>query len=95
MRRPFYEFFTSTTKSAAGGRGAGDASANSTPSRPRYAATPPNTAGRSVRTEVGRSWMPCTLGCTTMTGRVSAASDLAKAIRYAIRHWPGSGGLPR
>ncbi len=22
-------------------------------------------------------------------GRVSAASDLAKAIRYAIRHWPG------
>ena len=22
-------------------------------------------------------------------GRVSAASDLATAIRYAIRHWPG------
>jgi hypothetical protein len=22
-------------------------------------------------------------------GRVSAVSDLAKAIRYAIRHWPG------
>ena len=22
-------------------------------------------------------------------GRVSAASDLAKAMRYAIRHWPG------
>ena len=22
-------------------------------------------------------------------GRVSAASDLAKAIRYALRHWPG------
>ena len=28
-------------------------------------------------------------GCSEHVDRVSAASDLAKAIRYAIRHWPG------
>jgi hypothetical protein len=27
--------------------------------------------------------------CLDHVGRVSAVSDLAKAIRYSIRHWPG------
>ena len=28
-------------------------------------------------------------GCTRISISVSGASDLAKAMRYAIRHWPG------
>ena len=28
-------------------------------------------------------------GCRSTVERVSAASDLAKAMRYAMRHWPG------
>ena len=28
-------------------------------------------------------------GLQDHVGRVSAVSDLAKAIRYALRHWPG------
>ena len=43
----------------------------------------------SDRTEVDRSSRPCMTGCSTHIERVSGASDLAKAMRYAIRHWPG------
>ena len=61
----------------------------STRSRPRSAAIPPSTDDRFVRSEVGRSSRPCMTGCRIQLTRVSGASDLAKAMRYAIRHWPG------
>ncbi len=40
------------------------ASASFTRSRPRSAATPPNTADRCATTEVDPLWTPCTSGCT-------------------------------
>ena len=48
-----------------------------------------SSTGRYGRSEVDRSWRPCMPGCRITLERVSAVSDLAKAIRYAIRHWPG------
>ena len=42
-----------------------------------------------VRSEVAPLSMLCTPELQDHVGRVSAVSDLAKAIRYAIRHWPG------
>ena len=48
----------------------------------------PNTEGGRGKSEV----VPCrgpTYWLQTHVGRVSAVSDLGKAIRYALRHWPG------
>jgi transposase len=87
MRRPFYEFFTSTKSPLAAevlGR-----------IRELYAIEAeirghPAEYRKTVRQERSRpivdalhTWLH------NHAGRVSAASDLAKAIRYAIRHWPG------
>ena len=52
-------------------------------------ATLPNTAGRCATTEVGPSVDALHAWLQDHGARVSAASDLAKAIRYAIRHWDG------
>ena len=51
-------------------------------------ATPPNTDDRYDRSEVDRSSRPHAWRLDHLE-RVSGASDLAKAMRYAIRHWPG------
>ena len=50
---------------------------------------PPNTVCRCDRPEVDLSSKPCLLGYRIMSGGCPALSDLAGAIRYAIRHWPG------
>ena len=87
MRRPFYEFFTSTKSPLAAEvlacireLYAIEAEIRGHPAEHR----------RAVRQERSRpivdalhAWLH------DHAGRVSAASDLAKAIRYAIRHWPG------
>jgi transposase len=87
MRRPFYEFFVSTKSPLAA----------EVLSRVRelYAIEAdirghPAERRRQVRQERSRpivvalhDWLQ------VQVDRVSAASDLAKAIRYAIRHWPG------
>ena len=87
MRRPFYEFFVSTKSPLAA-----EVLARI---RVLYAIEAeirghPAEYRRQVRHERSRpivdalqAWLQDHLG------RVSAASDLAKAIRYAIRHWPG------
>jgi len=87
MRRPFYEFYDSTKSPLAAevlGR-----------IRELYAIETeirghPAEHRRHVRQERSRpiveslhAWL------LDHVGRVSAISDLAKAIRYAIRHWPG------
>jgi hypothetical protein len=46
------------------------------------------------RTKTGRLWCYAVddrPGCLAANhvGRISAVSDLGKAIRYALRHWPG------
>ncbi len=87
MRRPFYEFFMSTQSPLAAealGRirelYAIEAEIRGHPAEHR----------RQVRQDRSRpiadalhAWLQ------DHVGRVSATSDLAKAIRYAIRHWPG------
>jgi len=87
MRRPFYEFYDSTKSPLAAevlGRirelYAIEAEIRGHPAEHR----------RHVRQERSRpivenlhAWL------LDHVGRVSAISDLAKAIRYAIRHWPG------
>ena len=86
MRRGFYEFHVSTKSPLAAG--CWRVSANSMPLKPRSAAIPPtpttSAAGAkspycrcSAHLVAGSRW-PCL-----------AVSDLAKAIRYAIRHWAG------
>ena len=64
-------------------------------SRLRYEAIPPNTGGGCDAHEVGRSSKRCMIGCTISCHASLAHLDLAKAIRYAIRRWPGPGGVPR
>ncbi len=87
MRRPFYEFHTSTKSPLA--------AEVLTRIRALYAIEAeirghPAEHRRQVRHERSRPiadalfvWLQDHLG------RVSAVSDLAAAIRYAIRHWPG------
>jgi transposase len=87
MRRPFYEFFVSTKSPLAA-----EVLARI---RELYAIEAeirghPAEHRQQVRHERSRpivdalhAWLQ------DHVGRVSAASDLAKAIRYAIRHWPG------
>ena len=87
MRRPFYEFFTSTKSPLAA-----EVLARI---RELYAIEAeirghPGEYRRTIRQDRSRpivdalhAWLQ------DQAGRVSAASDLAKAIRYAIRHWPG------
>jgi len=87
MRRPFYEFFVSTQSPLAG-----EVLARI---RDLYAIKAeirghPAEHRRRIRNERSRpivdalhAWL------VDHAERISAASDLAKAIRYAIRHWPG------
>jgi transposase len=87
MRRPFYEFYVSTQSPLA--------AEVLTRIRRLYAIEAeirghPAEHRRQVRQERSRpivdalhTWL------RDYVERVSAASDLAKAIRYAIRHWPG------
>lgn len=87
MRRPFYEFHTSTQSPLAA-----EVLARI---RELYAIEAgirghPAEHRRQVRDELSRpivealhSWL------RDHVERVSATSDLAKAIRYALRHWPG------
>ena len=85
MRRPFYEFFTSTQSPLAG-----DVLARIRELYAIEAEIRGHPAEHRARVRHDRSrpivdalhaWLHDHLG------RVSAASDLAKAIRYAIRHW--------
>jgi len=87
MRRPFYEFFASTKSPLAA-----EVLARI---RELYAIEAeirgrPAEYRRVIRQDRSR---PIVDGLHVWlhdhAGRVSAASDLAKAIRYAIRHWPG------
>ena len=87
MRRPFYEFYTSTQSPLA--------AEVLTRIRALYAIEAeirghPAAHRRQVRQDRSRpivdalhAWLQ------DHVGRVSAVSDLAGAIRYAIRHWPG------
>ncbi len=58
-------------------------------SRLRYAVIPPNTGGRCGAHEVGRYVEALHDWLHDQLPRISGASDLAKAMRYAMRHWPG------
>jgi transposase len=87
MRRGFYDFWVSTKSPLAAWVLAriGELYAIETEIRGQ-----PAEHRRHVRQERSRpivealhTWMQ------EHVGRVSAVSDLAKAIRYAIRHWPG------
>ncbi len=87
MRRPFYEFFTSTQSPLAA-----EVLARIRELYAIEAEIRGHPAEHRVRVRHDRSqpivdalhvWLHDHLG------RVSAASDLAKAIRYAIRHWGG------
>ena len=89
MRRPFYEFFTSTQSPLAAEVLARirelyaiEAEIRGHPAEHRA-----QVRHHRSRPIVGalHVWLQDHLG------RVSAASDLAKAIRYAIRHWDGLG----
>ena len=87
VRRPFYDFYVSTQSPLAAevltrirALYAIEAEIRGSPAEHR----------RQVRGERSRpivealhAWLH------DHAGRVSAASDLARAIRYAIRHWPG------
>src|SRR4051794_4556037 len=87
MRRPFYDFYVSTKSPLA--------AAVLARIRELYAIEAdirghPADHRKRVRQERSRPivealhrWLQ------DHVGRVSAVSDLAKAIRYAIRHWPG------
>ncbi len=87
MRRPFYEFFVSTKSPLAAevlarirALYAIEAEIRGHPAEHR----------QQVRHERSRPIVEALHGwLQDHLGRVSAASDLAKAIRYAIRHWPG------
>jgi transposase len=87
MRRPFYDFYIATKSPLAAevlGR-----------IRELYAIEAdirghPVDRRKQVRQERSRSIVEALhTWLQDHVGRVSAVSDLAKAIRYAIRHWPG------
>jgi hypothetical protein len=87
MRRSFYEFYTSTQSPLA--------AEVLTRIRRLYAIEAeirghPAEHRKQVRQERSRPIAEALLAwLEDHVGRVSAASDLAGAIRYAIRHWPG------
>ena len=87
MRRSFYEFYTSTQSPLA--------AEVLTRIRALYAIEAeirghPAEHRKQVRQERSRPIAEALLAwLEDHVGRVSAASDLAGAIRYAIRHWPG------
>ena len=87
MRRPFFEFYTSTKSPLA--------AEVLTRIRALYAIEAeirghPAEHRKQVRQERSRPIAEALLvWLQNHVGRVSAASDLAKAVRYAIRHWPG------
>ena len=87
MRRSFYEFYTSTQSPLA--------AEVLTRIRALYAIEAeirghPAEHRKQVRQERSRPIAEALLAwLEDHLGRVSAASDLAGAIRYAIRHWPG------
>ncbi len=87
MRRPFYEFFTATQSPLAA-----EVLARI---RTLYAIEAeirghPAEHRRQVRHDRSRPIVDALhVWLHDHLGRVSAASDLAKAIRYAIRHWDG------
>ena len=55
----------------------------------RSGVIPLNTEGRCGRSEVGRLSKALYAWLQDHLGRVSAISDLAKAMRYTLRHWSG------
>ena len=87
MRRPFYEFFVSTTSPLAAEvlvrireLYAIEAEIRGHPAEHR----------RQIRHQRSRPIVEALHGwLQDHVERVSATSDLAKAIRYALRHWPG------
>jgi transposase len=87
MRRPFYEFWVSTQSPLAAevltrirALYAIEAEIRGSPAEHR----------RQVRNEQSRPIVEALYAWLhDHSGRVSAASDLARAIRYAIRHWAG------
>ena len=86
MRRHFYEFYDSRNHRSP--RTCSHASASSTRSKRRSGVIPLNTEGRCGGAnrpivEALHAWLQDHLG------RVSAISDLAKAMRYTLRHWSG------
>jgi transposase len=87
MRRPFYEFYVSTKSPLAAEVLARIRELYAIETAIRGS---PAEHRRRVRQERSRpivealhAWLQ------DHVGRMSAASDLAKAMRYAIRHWPG------
>ena len=71
---------------AARGRGADARRARSTRSRPRSAAEPPSSGGKSGRSEVDRSSRPCMTGCRFMSSACPAPRIWPRpcAMRSAI-----------
>ena len=87
MRRPFYEFHASTKSPLAAAVLAkiGELYAIEAEIRGQPAAF-----RRQVRQERSRPIVEALhVWLQDHVGRVSGVSDLGKAIRYAIRHWPG------
>jgi hypothetical protein len=87
MRRPFYAFYVSTKSSLAATVlakiGALDAIETEIRGYPAEHRRQIRQARSRPIVEALHTWLQDHLG------RVSAISDLAKAIRYALRHWPG------
>ena len=87
LRRPFYDFYASTKSPLAaevlariGALYAIEADIRGHPAEQRKQV---RQARSRPLVEVLHTWLQAHLG------RVSAVSDLAKAIRYALHHWPG------
>ena len=87
MRRGFYEFHASTGSPLAAEVLAQVQALYAIESQIRGHPAEHRRQARQARSrplvEALHAWLQ------TNQGRVSAASDLAKAIRYALRHWPG------
>ena len=87
MRRPFYEFFVSTKSPLAAEVLARIRELYAIETEIRGHPAEHRQQARHERSrpivDALHAWLQ------DHVGRVSAASDLAKAIRYAIRHWPG------
>jgi transposase len=87
MRRPFYQFYTSTKSPLAATVLAKIAELYAIEAEIRGQ---PAEHRRQVRQERSRPIVDVLhLWLQNHVGRVSAISDLGKAIRYALRHWPG------
>ena len=87
MRRYFYEFHTSTKSPLAAEVLAQVQALYAIESQIRGHSAEHRRQARQARSrpvvEALHAWLQA------QQGRVSATSDLAKAIRYALRHWPG------